>query len=259
MGVQGHIRWEYATHEVPHITQLDAELRQRLRGKQTAPANYPVLQRSYTNAWRWYIRGNVVSRHAQRLIVQFMAVNCGRSQRDNDKMDEAEENLGSAPLPDSNVALDRVHAILDRMSFKAQGNIGASVADVAENVEDDVDAKALQQTVQINESMKLTAKLWSRDTTPWDTGNVNIDTSTLSGPATPSKTSSSKKQRQRCNAKAKQSFAYIHWKEADVTQWLNALTTGPRPPTSEQLQFLMAVVERCKQEAAKFKRGTALF
>jgi hypothetical protein len=34
---------------------------------------------SFYAAWRWYLRGNIVSWHAARLITQFMAACCGRS------------------------------------------------------------------------------------------------------------------------------------------------------------------------------------
>ena len=37
--------------------------------------------RSYEVAWRTYIRGHVVSRHAKQITVQFMAACCGKSKR----------------------------------------------------------------------------------------------------------------------------------------------------------------------------------
>ena len=76
------------TEEVPHLSQLDVVPRRRLTGKQTVLADEAGSERSFANAWKWYIRGNVVSRHAQRLIVQFMSVNCGKSTRDREQMEE---------------------------------------------------------------------------------------------------------------------------------------------------------------------------
>ena len=67
---------------VPHITDLnlvhaepEAEpgeaVRRRLRGKQES--HDATALRSFDQAWRAYIRGQVVSKHAKQLIVQFMA------------------------------------------------------------------------------------------------------------------------------------------------------------------------------------------
>jgi hypothetical protein len=73
-----------ATPEVPHISDLDVlpdtvPLRKRVRGTSTG---IPGATRSYELSWRWYIRGHVVSQHAARLIVQFMAACCGKSTSD---------------------------------------------------------------------------------------------------------------------------------------------------------------------------------
>ena len=72
---------------VPYITDLNvvpttavgapAVKRRRLRGKRP-PAAAVQATRSFELAWRWYIDGHIVSRHAVRLIVQFMAVIVGR-------------------------------------------------------------------------------------------------------------------------------------------------------------------------------------
>ena len=45
---------------------------------------------SYTEAWKRYISQNIVSRHAQRIIVQFMAACCGKSKT----MDCIEDDSG---------------------------------------------------------------------------------------------------------------------------------------------------------------------
>ena len=51
----------------------------RLLGK-TAPPDAAI--RCYLQSWRWYVRGHVVSQHAKRIIIQFMAACCGKSTRD---------------------------------------------------------------------------------------------------------------------------------------------------------------------------------
>ena len=95
-----------ATAEAPHITNLDIvpspgryrnldgenqrggstrdgdtldgnkSKRIRLRGKQSEQGS--AAERSYSQAWTTYVRGNVVSEHAARIIKQFMAACCGK-------------------------------------------------------------------------------------------------------------------------------------------------------------------------------------
>ena len=86
-----------ATVEVPHIADLDVlserrcpvqVTRRRLRGKQS-PQNLSEAQRSFSESWRNYIRGNVVSRHSQKIIFQLMAANCGKTSR----TENLEENV----------------------------------------------------------------------------------------------------------------------------------------------------------------------
>ena len=51
-----------------------------------------------------YVQGNVVSKHAQKIIIQFTAANCGTSKkRDNNDVD-ADENSERTPLPETDVA-----------------------------------------------------------------------------------------------------------------------------------------------------------
>ena len=59
------------------------------------------------------MKGGVVSRHAQRTIVQFMAANCGRSK----KQDDPEEAQPPRPdqCPPNALALQHVHKILDEV------------------------------------------------------------------------------------------------------------------------------------------------
>ena len=71
--------WAYRTEHDPK--------RRRLRLKQRDPD-----ARQYALAWGPYVRGGIVSRHQQRIIVQLMAANCGRSTtRDAAPEEEAED------------------------------------------------------------------------------------------------------------------------------------------------------------------------
>ena len=57
---------------VPHISCLNEVL------NETDPEI--VCSHSYSEAWKKYISQNIVSRHAHRIIIQFMAACCGKSK-----------------------------------------------------------------------------------------------------------------------------------------------------------------------------------
>ena len=57
-----------------------------------------------------------MSEHAKRLIVQFMAANCGRSTTDTAGESILMEDAVGAPVPSNDVSLQRIHAIMGRMS-----------------------------------------------------------------------------------------------------------------------------------------------
>ena len=88
----------FATAEVPHLADLDlvpssvpagfALTRRRLQSKTSLP---PAPRRSFQEAWRWYVRGHVVSHHAKRIIVQFMAACCGKTKGDQQPDADLEE------------------------------------------------------------------------------------------------------------------------------------------------------------------------
>ena len=117
----------FAIAEVPHTTILDvvpgatAAVRVRLLGKHAPQA---TQRRSYAEAWRWYVRGHVVSQHATRLIVQFMAACCGKSKGGEDVDETLEQPERLREIPANALPLTRVHAILERMS---QGDGSATV------------------------------------------------------------------------------------------------------------------------------------
>jgi hypothetical protein len=170
-----------ATEEVPHISNLNfvgmaapvqtegikSEPKRRLRHKQVCPNSYRTAQelpRSFQDAWRGYIRGNVVSCHSKRLIVQFLAASCGKAKQ----VEQADEDSGrmerTHELPNNELPLQRVHAILDKMSAARDSSRADEQTPRDETLEpeDLLDAKA-DQSQNVNDAMQLTAKLWARD------------------------------------------------------------------------------------------------
>ena len=124
---------------------------------------YPTNERSYSRAWSAYVRGHVVSRHARRIIVQFMAACCGKStQRESLELAIAREAMA---VPDNAVPLDRVRALLSGLAVKASQDDGAgrkaNAADdeAAGESEDDAEhahRKAVGRSQQIQNALTIT-------------------------------------------------------------------------------------------------------
>ena len=52
-----------------------------------------------------------------------------------------------------------------------------------------------------------------------------------------------------------QAKAFMRWKESVIVDWLEQLKHAKEPPTEEQMFFLKAVVDRCREEMNSFKKS----
>ena len=239
-----------ATPEVPHITDLDLlpKRRLRLRGKQSSQ-NVNEPERSFSESWRHYIRGHVVSRHACKIIVQFMAANCGKTSRTENPEEEANAaNTCPTNLPNNALPLARVHHILDHMAISTE-TASAKTKAAEEDGSDEEYMQQVARSEQVTNALKVTARLWSRSTTSWPETPVDITTSSLSStPPLSRNTVRTSQENKQVHPRAMQSRAYITWKESSVQNWLKDLKKLPEPPTPEHMAFLQRVVDRCRQE-----------
>ena len=118
------------------------------------------------------IRGHVVSRHAKQLIVQFMAACCGRSSQ-NDLADNDDQNQEAASneLPDNELSLQRIHAIIDGMSredeesaaSKKASRLGKQAKEFPEDLPDDDVPEDPNVSNAVKDALVATCKLWKRD------------------------------------------------------------------------------------------------
>ena len=117
---------------VPHLLQLaqlppefaampEEERRRnpygkRIRGK--AWAMQPP-RASWSDAWEWYIRGNVVTEHARGVITDFLTATLARTAS-HDESDDEDEGATAADPPDSvkpyAPSLEKLRAIISRSS-----------------------------------------------------------------------------------------------------------------------------------------------
>ena len=248
---------EKACGEVPHIINLDVipkpdAPRTRVRHK-TPPGQG---QRSYTASWRWYIRGNVVTQHAKRLIVQFMAACCGKSKTDQGLQAEEAVRERLRDLPPNSMSLQRVHDILVRMSSHTdeKASFGrraprASEDAAEQDLEEDFDKKALNQSSQIATAMRTTAQLWSKIDGVWQGSSVDTRHQSISAAPAANKTGMQRQQKiKKPNVAAYQKRAYAKWSDMKVEEWWKKVETQLPKPTDEQMRFLRRVVERCREE-----------
>ena len=159
---------EFACDHVPLLRDLNVvpgtaissdAPRTRMR-KKMLPAW--VCRRNFAEAWQWYLRGNIVSRHQQRIIVQFMSLNCGRSStRDV----ESEAKPRRLPHEDDNalsnnaLCVERVHNVITEMVQKS-GRLP------------DVEAADTCTHHAGNNALALGASLWGPATKAWREGDT---------------------------------------------------------------------------------------
>ena len=238
-----------ASQHVPHLCDLDraaAEAdsppvkRRRLVGKQRPRGQAP---RSFTAAWKWYVRGNIVSRHAARLITQFMAACCGKSTtRDHMEADPDTHADGTAPNTSNTIPLSRVHAVLDRATrFDGTGATGT-------HDESGTEDEQLRLSEHVRCSLSVTDDLWRRDIMEWPETELNRqgNTEEMSTHKEPAKES------QKAVASKRVVNAYVKLNAVNVERCFSELMSRSEHPNEEQLGFLRSVAARCADEAREF-------
>ena len=262
---------EWASTQVPHITDLDV-LPHSVASMEHATqafdaecllssadnSSIDVRLRSHELSWRWYIRGHVVSRHAQRLIVQFMAACCGRSNGDDGQNEEQEaREMSKANVPDNDLSLQRVHNIIDSMSREEEPQVTKRRSQVAkefpeDNPEEEMPADPDTSDL-VKEALVATGKLWKREIGEagvWqdaDKRHSSLDENTLRALSVKAKAPAKKKSKKK-KRKVYQQKAYSSWNEEKCTEWWAKLKASDEPPTEEQESFLRCVETRCRQE-----------
>ena len=106
------------TPHVPHLLQMrlypEPIVRHRMRAKSKATAEETMP--SWAGSWSRYIRGNVVSEHAARLIRRFLSLTLARSsykgQDSDDDAESGKEDMEGDGAKAVKLDLDETHRIL---------------------------------------------------------------------------------------------------------------------------------------------------
>ena len=192
--------------------------------------------------------------HAQRMIVQFMTANCGRSKRRDDVVDTKEPRVESCPP--NVVALQQLHKLLDAIgeSQCTGDKVPSKPRRSAETDSDEEEEVSAKRSTQMKNALCATSALWRRDASAWMVRSPNkvhtrLDLAKHHKPA--SQRRSTHKQGDVSTA---QGTAYLKLKQANISAWWRKVQTSDKKPNAQQTHFLEAVSSRCKTEAAELNR-----
>ena len=157
---------------VPHLSDLN-EVRD-----DTEPD--VIRYHSYSEAWKKYISQNIVSRHAHRIIIQFMAACCSKSKTAEPQEPEVEPSANE-PCPPSDLLLDQVHNLIDALGkltprvvkVKAMGQ----APDEDKEAGEDVEGEDPKISLQMSNALHTVNDLWQRDTEKWSLSTRNMTNS----------------------------------------------------------------------------------
>ena len=74
-----------------------------------------ISSRSFRKSWKHYVRGNIVTEHARRLIINFLSACCTTSRTESD--DEQEEQIAPEEphdLPGMQLSSSAVHRLIQQ-------------------------------------------------------------------------------------------------------------------------------------------------
>ena len=255
-----------ASVSVPHITDLDKPLpraividepgdecvkRRKLSTKTTADGS-----RSYKRAWATYVRGRIVSMHARRLIVQFMAACCGKSSRhegnETQRGREPDDEERSTP---NELKLQEIHGIIRDTARKHEAAVDlvspSSVADGSTAPP----SSGGQPSRNVLGGLQLSASLWGIETAEWH-GGLADTTGTLprndEADTRPTHGNAGRSETQCADIPGK---AWVRLTEQSATKWLAKVDRETPRPVGKQREYLEAVIARCQQMAAEDRKS----
>ena len=148
---------------VPHLLQMrlypEPTVQHRVRGKSKATAEETM--QSWAGSWSRYIRGNIVSEHAAKLIRRFLSLTLARSSYDgresDDDAESEKENMEGHGADPMKIKLDDLHQIL-RINEACEN-------DSQQQKEEQID-KLSQQTSSVRTRWSVSFR--NSDDKPWD-------------------------------------------------------------------------------------------
>ena len=148
---------------VPHLLQMrlypELTVQHRVRGKSKATAEETM--QSWAGSWSRYIRGNIVSEHAAKLIRRFLSLTLARSSYDGQESDDdaesGKENMEGHGADPMKIKLDDLHQIL-RISEACEN-------DSQQQKEEQIDKLSLQTSSVI---ARWSVKFTDSDGGAWD-------------------------------------------------------------------------------------------
>jgi len=242
---------------VPHLLQLAMypevaapapaagdQPRRRLSRKRPLAEGPEVPRNSWTASWGAYIRGNVVSEHASRLITNFLTATLARTAADDDSTDEEADDPHDDDFEPLCPSLDDVHKLLE--------------ATTPEN--DERQRSGIKQAHA--RAMRRGRFIWGAPAEEVEATVVDAagDRPTLTDYGKAARAAGRAGDRRPMpfsGSTQPHAAIYEHGSAADVDRWLLNLTAyvWVKRPTAMQLAVLKRVAERVKQEWLEEQAG----
>ena len=217
----------------------------RCRGKRSRPGCGPQQQEqqaapTWAASWERYIRGHVVSQHAQRLITNFLTATLARTSADDDDQSDEEEGTGQAKDDDHETlrpSLSEVHKLL-RTQPRLDSNAG----------------KLSKAELEHGRAIQRGRSMWSSSSQMDSLVDTSGDKPCLCVKEL-AKAARAAGEEQKATVmpyRGKTSPSATIYERGGSTQdcrhWLDGLTRRDERPNAEQLQILRDVAERVQQE-----------
>ena len=229
---------ELSCVSVPLLRDLDVvHSVRRVRLYQKQPAHEA---RNFRLAWKTYVRGRVVSRHAAKIIQNFLMAVCAQGRNhDKEDDDDADTTHNVDEEPVGTVTVNRIHDIIDH-------NLSAQSTEELDGL-----SKRVAATVKLGKS------LWTSGGVHEVTRPAPLNTAEPGRePDTPLDTSQHQR-RQRIEQKPHVKLSFPDLEDgAAFGAWFSKLRASPEPPYREQETVLRNVYNRILFEERELHFGS---
>ena len=244
-----------ATSRVVHLMNLDLVTlrrpddpdyaqpmgRQRLRSKMQPPR---WSQRSYKDAWTRYIRGNIVTDHAQRYIQNFLLVmaGTGKHEREDEEGQNTRRKREDMGNPGTKMDLEEMQQVLREAPRTTTAGSDEKLTAIGKRIHNSM--AVVQRLLQHKQGEASLPVLHAQ----------RAITFNRSAPEAKAKAKAAAKNANRPKALQVEIF-HREWTKPYKT-WRKRLEGLKEPPYAAQWIFMNAVHKRCTEEAEEERRGT---
>ena len=231
---------------IPHLAQLGLSgAREGDDGRQEAASAKLGNSTNFKNSWQQYIRGNVMSRHAARLISSVMTMTLAKSSEfEHEEADEADRSDIDDDIPPLRLGPAAARRIFRTTHADNEERPGQQ-------------RRPARFNMQTSEGMRLVRSIW--DTKEGQQEEDEEGDANGEGPmyvaqakrhiAARRVTKDAEEDHPYCGKSNPKAELYGSVSPTVLETWFESLAREEEPPTAEQIAFLRAVAQRIRDEA----------